>query len=149
MSDSLKAAVVVTQGSAGLFLFITYLHHFTPWLPNKHCSRSSVEISALFSYSYTEEEEKKKFYMEPGILLFPDLLFVHCVTFRQITVVCVSYVQLCFLVAVQQCLVILFDRWMYGSRKQVFTCSAQIHQETKTTLYGLLVSVQINVMYIF
>uniref|UniRef100_A0A8D3CIF5 Contactin-5 n=1 Tax=Scophthalmus maximus TaxID=52904 RepID=A0A8D3CIF5_SCOMX len=30
-----SAAVVVIQGSAGLFLLITYLHQFTPWLPNK------------------------------------------------------------------------------------------------------------------
>ena len=38
--------------------------------------------------------------MEPRILLFPDLLFVHCVTFREEeAVVCVRYVRLCVLVA--------------------------------------------------
>lgn len=34
---------------------------------------------------------------------------------------CVSYVKLCFLVAIKQCLVIQFvNCWMYGSRKQWF-----------------------------
>lgn len=121
MNNSSKAAVVVIQGSAGLFLFITYLHQFTPWLPNKQCSRSSVEISALFSYSHIEE--KKKFFMEPRILLFPDLLFVHCVTFRETTQWCVSAMSnSLFLVVIKQCLVIQFvDCWMYGDRKQVLT----------------------------
>lgn len=128
MNNSLKAAVVVIQGSAGLFLFITYLHQFTPWLPNKQCSRSSVEISALFSYSHIEE--KKSFFMEPRILLFPDLLFVHCVTFREKhSGVCQLCQTLCFLVVIKQCLVIQFvDCWMYGDRKQVLTCSARTHQ---------------------
>lgn len=69
--------------------------------------------------------------MEPRILLFPDLLFVHCVTFKEQkknTVVCQLCQTLCFLVAIKQCLVIQFvDCWMYGSRKQVLTCSAQTH----------------------
>lgn len=126
MNNSSKAAVVVIQGSAGLFLFITYLHQFTPWLPNKQCSRSSVEISALFSYSHIEE--KKKFFMEPRILLFPRLAFLYIVLpLEKKTQCCVSAMSnSLFLVVVKQRLVIQFvDCWMYGSRKQVLTCSAQ------------------------
>ncbi len=48
---------------------------------------SSVEISALFSYSQVESVETtkkhKNIFIVPKILLFPDLLFVHCVTFRE------------------------------------------------------------------
>ncbi len=48
---------------------------------------SSVEISALFSYSQVESVEttkkNKNIFIVPKILLFPDLLFVHCVTFRE------------------------------------------------------------------
>lgn len=71
------------------------------------------------------------FFMEPRILLFPDLLFVHCVTFREKkhSGVCQLCKTLCFLVAIKLCLVIQFvDCWMYESRKQVLTCSAQTHQ---------------------
>lgn len=51
--------------------------------------------------------------MEPRILIFPDLVFVHCVTFRDKTVVCVSFVKLSlFLVAVKQCLVM--SLWTVG-----------------------------------
>lgn len=32
---------------------------------------------------HTLRRKKKVFFMEPRILLFPDLLFVHCVTFRE------------------------------------------------------------------
>lgn len=66
---------------------------------------SSVEISALFSYSQVESVEttkkKKNIFIVPKILLFPDLLFVHCVTFRETkkcgTVVCFGRLRLEFL----------------------------------------------------
>lgn len=54
LNNSSKAAAQVIWGSACLFLFIPYLHHFTPRLSNMRCSRSSMETSALFSRTDTE-----------------------------------------------------------------------------------------------
>lgn len=117
--------MVVIQGSAGLFLFITYLHQFTPWLPNKQCSRSSVEISALFSYSHIEE--KKSFLWNQESYYFQTcFLYIVLPLEKKHSGVCQLCQTLCFLVAIKQCLVIQFvDCWMYGSRKQVLTCSTQ------------------------
>lgn len=54
LNNSSEAAAQVTRGSACLFLFIPYLHHFTPRLSNMRCSGSSIETSALFSCTDTE-----------------------------------------------------------------------------------------------
>lgn len=77
------------------------------------CRVSSVEISALFSYSQLESVEttkkKKNIFIVPKILLFPDLLFVHCVTFRETkkcgTVVCFGRLRPSFWICFHFCCV--------------------------------------------
>lgn len=89
LNNSSKAAAQVTRGSACLFLFIPYLHHFTPRLSNMRCSGSSIETSALFSCTDTEGWGGL-FLLRQQSYLFGDLIFVRCVTFRKNTVLCVS-----------------------------------------------------------
>lgn len=58
VSTTLESCCGSRTGISSWFLLITYLHQFTPRLPNKQRSRRSVEISALFSYSHLEEGQK-------------------------------------------------------------------------------------------
>lgn len=53
-------------------------------------SRDKCIVFLSRHWEEEDDDEKIKFFMEPRILLFQDLIFVHCVTFRTKTRWCVS-----------------------------------------------------------
>ncbi len=71
-------------------LWLPLLHYWirlTLCLPDKQTqsklSRNKCIVFLFTSGECGDNKEKQKHFIVPKILLFPDLLFVHCVTFRE------------------------------------------------------------------
>lgn len=87
--EQLSTVTEAAHCSVPLWLpLLHYCIHLTLWLPDKQMqSKLSRNKCIVFLFTSGEcgdnEEKNKNIFIVLKILLFPDLLFVHCVTFRE------------------------------------------------------------------